>query len=195
MRRVWLVWLAIGVIGGLLLAAAPGALLAQNTGSPIQVFVMPPVTTRDNGSTLGVRVPFRLLDAEGNSIDNVRITDVRIKLLDVPPGAIDFGNLTQPIEQISAPLYVTIVIDISGSMEEELADVRNAARTTVERAPANVLFRIVTFHGETGNPKLETRQDFTTDRASLRNAIDDIAELGSGTCYFCLLYTSPSPRD
>ncbi len=67
MRRVWFVWLVIGVIGGLLLAAAPGALLAQNTGSPIQVFVMPPVTASDNGSTLGVSVPFRLLDAKGNS--------------------------------------------------------------------------------------------------------------------------------
>ena len=189
MRRVWFVWLAIGVIGGLLLAVAPGALLAQNNGSPIQVFVMPPVTTSDNGSTLGVRVPFRLLDAEGNSVGNVRITDMKLWLLGMPPGTIDFGNLTRPIEQISAPLYVTIVIDISGSMDDaELADVRNAARTTVERAPANVLFRIVTFHGDYGDPKLQTRQDFTADRNNLRNAIDSITEPGAGTCYFDAIY-------
>ena len=187
MRRVWLVWLAIGVIGALLLTA-PGVLLAQDTAGPIQVFVMPPVTTSDNGSTLGVKVPFRLLDAEGNSVGNVQITDMKLWLLDMPPGTIDFGNLTQPIEQISAPLYVTIVIDISGSMEEELADVRNAARTTVELAPENVLFRIVTFHGESGNPRLQTRQDFTADRNNLRNAIDGITELGAGTCYFDAIY-------
>jgi hypothetical protein len=188
MRRAWFVWLAIGVIGVLLLAMAPVALLAQNTNSLIQVFVIPPVTTSDSGSTLGVRVPFRLLDAEGNSVENVRITDIKLWLEDMPPGAINFGNLMQPIEQISAPLYVTIVIDVSGSMDEELADVRNAARTTVERAPANVLFRIVTFHGDYGDPKLQTRQDFTADRNNLRNAIDTITESGAGTCYYDAIY-------
>ncbi len=148
MRRVWLFWLAIWLFGALIVAAAPAALRAQNGSSPIQVFVMPPVTTSDNGATLGVRVPFRLLDAEGRSAGAVRITDVKLHLTDMPPGAINFGALTRPVEQISAPLYVTIIIDISGSMKEELADVRNAARATVDRAPDNVLFRIVTFHGE-----------------------------------------------
>jgi len=184
MRRVWFVWLAIGVIGGLLLAAAPGVLLAQNTGSPIQVFVMPPVTTSDNGSTLGVRVPFRLLDAEGNSFGNVRITDVKLWLEDMPPGTIDFGNLTQPIEQISAPLYVTLLIDTSLSMAQELADVRAAARATIERAPDNVFFRIVTFSGAQYDPRLNLRQEFTSDRNNLRNAIDGISDATGGTCYY-----------
>lgn len=188
MRRVWLMWLAIGIVGAALLAAPPGISLAQNSGSPIQVFVIPPVTTSDNGSTLGVRVPFRLLDAEGNSVGNVRITDLKLKLHDMPPGAINFGVLAQPIERIASPIYVTMLIDTSGSMEAELPDVRAAARATIERAPANVQFRIVTFSGQYGNPQLSIRQDFTSNRNRLGDAIESITEAVGGTCYYDAIY-------
>ena len=187
MQRLWFSRLATWIIVVWLLAP-PAALLAQGAGGLIQVFVLPPITTRDNGSTLGVTVPFRLLDVEGNSVGDVRISDMRLKLLDMPPGATDFGNLAQPVEQISAPLYVTILIDTSGSMREELADVRSAARSTVERAPSNVFFRIVTFSGAYGNPQLRSWQDFSGDRNQLRNAIDAITEATGGTCYYDAIY-------
>lgn len=187
MRRVQLVWLAIAVVSGVLLML-PGSLLAQDAPGEIQVFIVSPVTTNDAGSTLGVTVPFQLLDAEGNSVGDVRITDLKLKLYDMPPGAEDYGNLTQPIEQISAPLYVTILIDTSGSMKEELADVRNAARSTVEQAPGNVLFRVATFSGQYGNPQLQSWQDFTSDRDRLRDAIDRITEATGGTCYYDAIY-------
>lgn len=188
MRRVWFVWLAIGVIGAWLLTVAPGALWAQSAGNSIQVFVMPPVTTSDNGSTLGVSVPFRLLDAEGNSVGNVRITDLKLKLHEMPPGAIDFGVLTQPVERIASPIYVTLLIDTSGSMEAELPDVRAAARTTIERAPGNVQFRVVTFSGQYGDPQLRIWQDFTSDRNRLREAVDSIGQAIGGTCYYDAIY-------
>lgn len=187
MRRVWSVWLAIGLVSTMLLGM-PVALLAQVRGNTTQVFIVPPITTNDNGATLGVEVPFRLLDAEGNSVGNVRITDLKLRLLDLPSGADDLGVLTQPIEQIRAPLYVTILIDTSGSMQEELADVRNAARATIEHAPGNALFRIVTFSGQYGNPQLQSWQDFTSDRNQLRSALDRVTEATGGTCYFDAIY-------
>ncbi len=187
MRRVWLMWLTIGVLGTVLLAA-PGVLWAQNTGSPIQAFIIPPVMTNDNDSTLGVTVSFRLLDAEGNSVGNVRITDLKLKLHDMPPGAIDFGVLTQPVERITSPIYVTILIDTSGSMDTELPDVRSAALTTIEQAPDNVMFRVVTFSGQYGDPQRRIWQDFTGDRNRLRAAIDSITEVLGGTCYYDAIY-------
>lgn len=188
MRRLWLVWLALEVFGALTLVMMPGVSLAQRAGGAIQVFIIPPVTTSDNGSTLGVRVPFRLLDAEGNSVGNVRITDLKLKLHNMPPGAIDFGALAQPVERITSPIYVTLLIDTSGSMQEELADVRAAARATIEQAPGNVMFRIVTFSGRYGDPQQKIWQDFTNDRNRLRDAVNSITEATGGTCYYDAIY-------
>lgn len=207
MRRVWYLWLACWV-SGVLILTAPAALLAQASDNPIQVFVLPPVTTSDNGSTLGIRVPFRLLDAEGNRIDNARITDMNLELVNMPPGAINFAlPRLEEIRPVETPLYVSLVIDASTSMSDYIEQVRAAAIAAIGSAPSNVIFRVVSFRGQYSDPQITVRQDFTDDRLRVLRAISDITiEKNSGTCYYDAVHhsledltrlntaTSPAPR-
>ncbi|MFZ1769757.1 MAG: FHA domain-containing protein [Caldilinea sp.] len=182
MQRVCFVRLLSWAICAPMLAA-PTALLAQDGSDLVQVFTLLPVTASDNGSTLSVRVPFRLLDANGAPIDNARIDGMNLRLLDMPSGAIDFAMFNQ-IAPVETPLYVSLLIDVSGSMESSIEAVRTAAKSAVESAPAQVRFRIVTFSGQAGDPEIRVRQDFTDDRGAIRNAIDGIINPSGGTCYY-----------
>lgn len=182
MQRVCFVRLLSWVICALMLTA-PTAVLAQDSSDLVQIFTLLPVTVNDNGSTLSVRVPFRLLDANGAPVDNARIDGMNLRLLDMPAGAIDFAMFNQ-IAPVETPLYVSLLIDVSGSMESSIEAVRAAAKSAVESAPAHVRFRIVTFSGQAGDPEIRVRQDFTDDRGAIRTAIDGIVNPSGGTCYY-----------
>jgi len=197
MRILRFAWLSLLLwLGVLLLLGSPPLLHAQDETATTQVFVLPPVATQDHGSTLGVSVPFQLRNNEGDSINDARITNLQLRLIDMPAGAIDsFSAGTS--QRIETPLYVSLLIDTSGSMGPYIDAVRTAARNAVNGAPQNARFRIVSFRGRNGNdnPDIDIRQDFTTDRARVLNAIDNIANPEGATCYYDTVYESLNALD
>lgn len=191
MRKLHFVWAAILVAGVWLWNTPQPVLYAQPVPTGAQAVVLPPVTAQDHGSTLSVRVPFQLRDGEGQSINNAAISGLQLRLIDLPPGAINTFPVGEA-QRIETPLFVSLVIDASGSMEPYIDAVRAAARTAVNSAPDNARFRIVSFRGRDGNnnPVIEVRQDFTTDRGRILNAIDSIVNPDGATCYYDSVYES-----
>ena len=84
LRRILLgIWLV-----SLLLSSYSHALMAQTTAGVPQITVLRHVVAEDQIALLKVRVPFQLRDAEGRSISDTRSTSLKLRLLDMPPGAI-----------------------------------------------------------------------------------------------------------
>ncbi len=191
MRKLPGVWLVFLLVSAWLWNSPQPALYAQQEPPGNQVVVLPPVAAQDHGSTLGVRVPFQLRDGKGQSINNAAISGLQLRLIDMPPGAINTFPVGEA-QRIETPLFVSLVIDASGSMEPYIDAVRAAARTAVNGAPQNAQFRIVSFRGRdsNNNPIIEVRQDFTNDRGRVLNAIDNIVNPEGATCYYDTIYES-----
>lgn len=194
MRSSRLIWAVMLVWAGFLLPLfVPAVAVAQSDSSPDQAIIVPPVSVQDHGATLGVRVPFRLADQEGDPINNASNLGLQVRLLDMPEGAIDVFPASSA-ERIETPYFVALLIDTSGSMKPYIGDVRSAAQNAVRNAPQNVRFRIVSFRGRDANdrPIIDVLQNFTEDRGSALNAISSISNPDGATCYYDAVYESLS---
>lgn len=77
-----------------------------------------------------------------------------------------------------APAYLSLIIDSSGSMENSLAEVLDAARKLIEQFDYNDRAEIVDFDTE-----VVPRRPFTDNKEEMRAALEEI-EVGGGTALF-----------
>lgn len=189
MRKSYGVCLALFLFGASLWAY-PSTILQAQEDTP-RVDVLQPVAVENHGSTLGVSVPFQLRDSDNQSVDDAQITAIELRLLDMPEHAIKTFQYTEAW-RVETPLFISLVIDASGSMGPYIDAVRAAARTAVNDAPSNAYFRIVSFRGRdsSNNPAITIHQEYTADRGRILAAIDSIASPAGGTCYYDTVYES-----
>jgi uncharacterized protein YegL len=83
-----------------------------------------------------------------------------------------------------APAYLSLIIDSSGSMEESLAEVLDAAGKLIEQFDYNDRAEIVDFDSE-----VATRQSFTDNKDEMRGALEGIT-VGGGTALFDAIATA-----
>jgi hypothetical protein len=83
------------------------------------------------------------------------------------------------------PIYVTLVLDSSGSMTGAAARLQEAARQALNNTPENSRFSIVQFDEE-----IKLLQDFTDNLQTLSFAIDNYKVSRSGTCLYDAAFTS-----
>lgn len=117
-----------------------------------------------------LRLYFTVLDGQGAAVP-----DTEVELATV---VLDNGQRieVEPVRP-DTPLYIVMVLDTSGSMEQAMPAMRQAAIEAVNIAPQQAIFGIVQF-----NEDINVIQGFTSDRNQVANVIGGIRSENKGTC-------------
>ena len=91
------------------------------------------------------------------------------------------GELKKP----DVPIYITLVLDSSGSMGGAARDLQNAAKLALNNTPDNSMFSVVQFDEE-----IQLLQDFTENIPALQFAIDRYKVSRNGTCLYDAAYSA-----
>jgi len=161
----------------LLILSTPVAVGQQNVPSDLEIVA---VNAMAQAGGVDLDVYFTARNSQRRPIDaRSAIEPVVIQLPDVAE---------EPFEAIiskpETPIFITLVIDASGSMRQAIAEVKRAAERAIDRAPENAHFRIVQFD-DRATPRTT---GFTDDRSFVKNAIQQITVDDGGTCIYNTLY-------
>lgn len=89
------------------------------------------------------------------------------------------------IQPPDIPIYVTLLLDASGSMLGSDQQLRNAAKLALNSPPDNALFGVVQFGEE-----IKLLQDFSDNIPAVQFAIDQYAVTDQGTCLYDAAYAA-----
>ncbi len=91
-----------------------------------------------------------------------------------------------PVTRPDIPIYVTLVLDASGSMGGLEPDLKRAAKAALTNTPNNSFFSVVQF-----NDEIKLLQDFTQNIPAVTFAIDQYAvKRQGGTCLYDAAYSA-----
>lgn len=160
----------------------PFPLQAQNP----QLIVVNSVTTQEGAESLGLNVFFTVTDGNGRPIPNPNIESATIQLLGP-------NNVPVParVDDPQTPVFITLLIDGSGSMQNVIGDVRAAAQSAINSAPPTAHFAVIQF-----NQDFTVLQDFTNDHNRVKNAINQVEAVPNrGTCLYDSVYNAINMLD
>ena len=135
--------------------------------------VQNPVRIRVNADY--VRVPLTVLDSSGRPLMDVRAQDLRVFENGQPRPIINFV-------QDQGPVYVALLIDTSGSLQEEMGELKYSAQQFVRHFSDQDRICVATFSSD-----VELLQDWTNNKRKVRHSISSVAE-GFRTALFDALY-------
>lgn len=161
------------------------------TPAPAGAPALRPSPTPDEGEEIGegdvvkveanlVNLNVRVIDRNNRPIDNVRKEDFHIYE----------DGVLQPIEFFSreeVPISYGLAVDTSGSLRPQLQQVIDAAKTVInsnKEGDETFLVRFI------DSEKIETVQDFTSNKADLLDAIDSFYVEGGQTAIVDAVYLS-----
>lgn len=128
--------------------------------------------------TTGLDIFFTLRDGNGRFILQPDIKSATLELLgsDAPPVSVK-------IDKPATPIFITLLLDTSGSMTGRMDQVRTAAKSAIANAPPNAYFAIIPF-----NETSTTALNFSNDHRLIEDAIDDLPISNLGTCLYDTAY-------
>ncbi len=137
------------------------------------------VAVEEQEENLALSAFFNLTDSNGRPIPQANIESATIQLL---------GPNNEPVPAIvenpQTPIYISLLIDGSGSMSDVIGDVREAARSAIDNSPPNTFFSVIQF-----NETSTIIEDFTNDHNRIKSAIDIVeSDPQKGTCLYDSLY-------
>jgi VWFA-related protein len=91
------------------------------------------------------------------------------------------GELKKP----DIPIYITLLLDASGSMARAADAIQEAAKLSLNDTPDNAYFSVVQF-----NEDISLLQDFTENISAISFAIDRYQVANKGTCFYDAGYTA-----
>ncbi|HIP70818.1 MAG TPA: VWA domain-containing protein, partial [Anaerolineae bacterium] len=137
------------------------------------------VATEEQEEGVALDVFFTFVDGNGRPVAKANIESATIQLL----GA-GFDPVPVVVEDPQTPVYIALIIDTSGSMQNVIGDVRQAAISAIDSAPPTAYFSVIQF-----NETSEVAQDFTNDPGRVKNAIAGLDSIpNKGTCLYDTLY-------
>ena len=119
----------------------------------------------------------RVTDSNDRAVAGLAATDFEV---------IENGTVREilSVERSTTPFNLVLLLDVSGSVEDNVNFIRKAARSFVETIDKNDRISIVTF-----NEDVKTLSKFTTDKGKLSESLDTF-DAGGGTAYYdALAYT------
>lgn len=136
-------------------------------------------TGDQNDRNQAVNVYFTLLDDEGKAVVVSTINEVNLNI----GGNTYSGSVTFP----QTPLYITLVLDTSGSMQAGAEQLKQAASQAITAAPSGTYFSAYRF-----NDTVSLIQSFNVDGGGLANTISDIpkTEFDGGTCLYDAMFSA-----
>ncbi|MBX3066001.1 MAG: VWA domain-containing protein [Anaerolineae bacterium] len=132
--------------------------------------------TKENG--LNLKVYFTLLDGAGKVIPAATPTNADITLVPEDGG----GPIAAKVSKAEGPISLVLVLDTSGSMASQLFNMKQAAKTLVDKAPQNTRFTLIRFSSD-----IQSLVSFTEDKDRVKVAIDSLRAQGA-TCLFDAAY-------
>jgi len=138
------------------------------------------ISTIELPDSVNLKVYFNFFDkGTGQAITDVTPEAAQINLLNT--GLISGGEIKQP----DIPIYITMVLDASGSMSGAQAQLKEAAKLALTNVPNDAFFSVVQFDEE-----IVLLQDFTENQSAISFAIDQLTVTGKGTCLYDAAYTA-----
>jgi hypothetical protein len=153
--------------------------------SPEGVVVIYPAVEEQDDS-LALSVFFTIVDAAGRPISQASIDSVEIQLL---------GGNDEPVPASygdpKSPFYVAVLLDTSGSMQNVMASVREAAQEAIDNASPTAYLGVIPFNEleiQQGD-ELQLAADFTNNHGLVKNTIVRIEAIpGASTCLYDATY-------
>ncbi|MEE4193640.1 MAG: FHA domain-containing protein [Anaerolineae bacterium] len=138
------------------------------------------ISTYEAEDAMTLKLYFNLYDpATGTPFTVLKVKDAQMTLLKT--------NFVSPVEikEPDLPIYVTMVLDASGSMAASASKLQEAAKLALNNPPDDSLFAIVQFDEE-----IKLLQDFTENISAINFAIDAYKTSINGTCLYDAAYTA-----
>lgn len=162
---------------GWLVLLRPNPIQAQTTGGITINHVVP----TEGDESMGLDVFFTVTDSNGRPIPQPDIESATMQLL---------GGNSDPVPaQIAdpqTPIFIALLLDTSGSMQDVMEQVRTAAKSAIDNAPPTAHFAVIPFN-ETSLPI----QDFTDNHIRVKDVIDTVQAIPNrGTCLYDSVYNA-----
>lgn len=138
------------------------------------------ISTYEAEDAMTMKLYFNLFDpATGTPFTSLKAKDATMTLLKT-----NFVSSAE-IKEPDLPIYVTMVLDASGSMAASAAKLQEAAKQALNNPPDDSLFAVVQFDEE-----IKLLQDFTENISAITYAIDSYQTSINGTCLYDAAYTA-----
>ena len=138
------------------------------------------VATIELPDSVNLKAYFNLFDKQsGQAITDITPESAQITLLN--NGLTSAAEIKQP----DIPIYITMVLDASGSMASAQDLLKDSAKLGLTNVPNNAFFSVVQFDEE-----IILLQDFTENQSAISFAIDQLKVSGKGTCLYDAAYTA-----
>ncbi len=175
MSRLVRIGLMIGLIALLFLPATLGA--SAQAGWDIRVTQ---VSTLETPDRMVLKVYFNVYEPKtGAPVLNAVPSSAQITLLNT--NYVSQGQVKKP----DVPIYITMVMDSSGSMGLAAPALRQAAKLALSNTPDNSFFSVIQF-----DESIKLLQDFTQNISAVTFAIDQYKVNPKGTCLYDAAYTA-----
>ncbi|MCB0212980.1 MAG: FHA domain-containing protein [Anaerolineae bacterium] len=160
----------------------PASALAQAPAGMIVIY--PAVEHQDD--SLALDIFFTVFDENGRALprNDTSIESATVELL---------GGGSAPIPASvgdpKTPIYITLLLDGSGSMANVIGDVREAAKQSIDSATPNASFAVIKFNDLAVDQDLKPIENFTNDHVLIKSAIDAVeSDPNAPTCMYNAVY-------
>lgn len=125
-----------------------------------------------------VNLNVKVTDATGKTLPALRKEDFVVNEDGVPQGLLYF-------EQVSAPLNIVLLLDLSGSTSHKMKIIKKAAQKFVDSLKPEDNIAVAAF-----TRRFFIISNFTTNHKQLKDRIDDIKNRHSGTAYYDAMWAT-----
>jgi VWFA-related protein len=166
------------VVGLIILLSIPAALMVSaQSGWQIRINQ---VSTLETPTAMTLKVYFNIYDPKtGVPILNATPSSAQVTLLN--KSLVAQGQVKAP----DVPIYITLVLDSSGSMGWAAPQLRQAAKQALNNTPDNSFFSVIQF-----DESIKLLQDFTQNISAVSYAIDQYKVNPKATCLYDAIYTA-----
>ena len=167
------------VLLGLIVVLALPALTVASAESGWNIRVNQ-VSTLDTPTGMTLRIYFNFYDPQtGAPVLDAEPSSAQVTLLNT--NLVSNGLIKKP----DVPIYITLVMDSSGSMSAAAGKLRAAAKLALNNPPDNSFFSVVQF-----DESIKLLQDFTQNISAVNYAIDQYKVNQKATCLYDAAYTA-----
>jgi VWFA-related protein len=126
-----------------------------------------------------IRIETRLVNLNVKAVDRAGqpMTDLNLKDFEVYEDGVK--QTVEHFRPVNAPVNVVLLIDLSGSTRKKRKSMIEAAKRFIDTLPANDKISVVAF-----TRRYRALTGFTKDKATLKNAVEQIEKLDGGTAFY-----------
>lgn len=129
----------------------------------------------DKGDSLQLSVFFNLVDSSGQIVGGFEPTGADLTLRPE-----DGGTVPATVSEAKGGITLTMVLDVSGSMEQQLPRMKTAAQALVDQMPNETKFTLISFAGK---ENIITHTTLNEDKDFVKRQIQGL-RIAAATCLF-----------